>query len=244
MIHVPPSLLAIREEFERRSKLREEDRLVMERDFLNKQKRREEREARDEQQDDLDMLVAVVMASDEDISFAMAERDTLDVATVEALIVNSKALEKAEEDLRIILDRAYVLPDGRRVFKTEDGTRIFDEHGQEVTDFDPHEIEDTRPRYEEFQVVNDGYIGLQEERRQLLEYQSRLDGARERLDAGDITKDELDELMSGLREDIPDAVRARLPEDAAPERAADTPSAPGVGQGQPLPAARLDMPVL
>ena len=46
--------------------------------------------------------------------------------------------------------QAYLLPDGRRVFKTEDGSRVFDEHSIEVTDFDPETIEDWRPRREAF----------------------------------------------------------------------------------------------
>lgn len=53
---------------------------------------------------------------------------------------NGRALERVQEDLRIMVDKAYVLPDGRRVFKTEDGMRVFDEHGEEIKGFDPDPV--------------------------------------------------------------------------------------------------------
>lgn len=240
-------LLNVREEFARRAKHREEDRVAKDRDFVEAQKRRkEEREARDENHDDADLLVVVVMASDDDISLAMAERDIYDVATVEALMENAEAMEEAERQVRVLLDQAYVLPDGRRVFKTEDGRQVFDEHGVEVTDFDPAEIEDWRPHWEAYgSAVNEVEV-LAQEQAELLAYQSRLDDARDRLDAGEISEEDLNQMMSGLREDMPEAVRAHLPEDAAAGLSAERTATPELGQPipQPLPSARLDMPSL
>lgn len=241
MIHTPV-LVSLREEFDRRTRQRELDVLDKERAFTDRQKRKDDRQA-DAAQDDLDIIMAV-MATDTEIELALVEFDSLDTATVGALITNREAIEKAEEDVRIMLDRAYVLPDGRRVFKTEDGTRIFDEHGTEVLDFDPGEIEDERPRWEAFKGTTGELADLQIQREELLAYQTRLDEARARLDAGEITKDELGKLMTGLRKDMPDTVRAHLPEEAAPDRAAEPTAKVDVPAFRPDTAARLDMPTL
>jgi hypothetical protein len=87
---------------------------------------------------------------------------------------------------------------------------------------------------------------LAQEQAELLAYQSRLDDARDRLDAGEISEEDLDRMMSGLREDMPEAVRAHLPEGTAPELATERPATPEPVQPlpQPLPTARLDMPSL
>ena len=52
---------------------------------------------------------------------------------------------------------------------------------------------------------------LIQQRADLLDYQDRLDAARDRLDAGDITQDEFDKLKSDLADNMPDAVRAHVP---------------------------------
>ena len=51
------------------------------------------------------------------------------------------------------------------------------------------------------------------ERHALIEYQERLDDAREALAEGEIRQSELEELETSLIEEMPDAVRIHLPED-------------------------------
>ena len=51
--------------------------------------------------------------------------DTYETATVEALIANEKAMELVQARLDDLLDRAHVVEDGRRVFKTRDGEHRF-----------------------------------------------------------------------------------------------------------------------
>ncbi|MCE8006407.1 hypothetical protein [Aestuariivita sp.] len=140
------------------------------------------------------------------------------------------ALVQAEKDA--LLEQAYVMEDGRRVFRTEDGGQVFDEFGQEVgaMEIDPMMIPDTAPTWETYSVPFNEEIRLQAERTQILEYQQQLDDAREALESGDITKAELEDLQTSLAEDMPDAVRVQLPTDhptAALEQAAEV-SAPAV----------------
>ncbi|MCP2000892.1 hypothetical protein [Nitrobacter winogradskyi] len=137
--------------------------------------------------------------------------DKYDTATVGALIENQEAIDAVRARIDAMLEEAYVLPDGRRVFKTKDGTRVFDEYGKEATKIvDPDAIDERHPTWEAFKAETDAKVKLEEDRQQLLEYQAKLGEARERLDKGEITKDELEELKSGLAEDMPDAAREKL----------------------------------
>lgn len=100
------------------------------------------------------------------------------------------------------------------MFKTENGTRVFDEHGHEIAaeEIQPNEIADSRPRWETVEFARKHLVGLEQERTDILEYQQKLDDARERLDAVDMTKGEFEELHKDLKTEMPDAVRELLPE--------------------------------
>ncbi len=156
----PALLEKVRLEFAKRAEWRREDeqRIL---DHIKAEKKREREEHEAEEAALADFAFAV-LASEMDIAAFAVKLDTYDTATVEALHDNEVALAKVQEKLRVMLDKAYVLPDGRKVFKTEEGTRIFDENGAEVKDFDPNRIEDWRPRAE-------AYLAGFEERRALLD---------------------------------------------------------------------------
>lgn len=208
--------------------------------LLRHQRAENERRERDEKMDDaktddLDLAMAVVVTAAEMDEFRI-ELDRYDTATVAALQLNERELILARERLDKLLGEAHVLPDGRRVFETEDGLRVFDEHGRELdaSVISPEEIEDSRPRWETAKPIIDGYKALAKERTELLEYQEKLDHARERLDAGDLTREEFDDLRDELKADMPDAVREQLPElEQEQETAAEADAAPAEADAAP-----------
>jgi len=177
---------------------------------------RKRRERDDNMDNDVADLVdlAVVIISEAQARELRFDIDRYDTATVNALYENERELEQVQAQLDEMLAQAYVLPDGRHVFKTEDGLRVFDEHGKEVPSdlIDPDEIADHLPRWERFKLKLDQHEALIDERTDLIEYQDKLDNARERLEAGDMTQDEYDRLREDLVEDMPDAVRRQIPE--------------------------------
>lgn len=162
----------------------------------------------------MDIALAVISVAEAD-EFRV-DLDMYDAATVEALQLNEVDVAQARKHLDMLMDKAQVLPDGRRVFKTEDGTRVFDEHGREIAaeEIQPNEIADSRPRWEAVEFARKHLDGLEHERADILEYQQKLDEARERLDAGDMTQSEFDKLRKDLKTEMPDAVRELLPEHA------------------------------
>lgn len=235
-------LRSYRLEFAKRAEWRREDerRTLDQVRQKEEQQKREEREREAEHEALIDMAV-MTLATTAEIADFNVKLDTYDAATVEALMENEQALEKVREEMRVMLDKAYVLPDGRKVFKTEDGTKVFDERGQEVTGVDPDQIEDWRPRHEQFEEIAAQDAALSEQRRELIEYQDRLDEAREAANADGVTKAELDDLERRL-EDAPAAVKAKLAQDGAGHeiQPANTPQADASFR----PAGKLDMPVL
>lgn len=161
--------------------------------------------------------------------------DHYDAATVAALQENEQHLRAAQVRLEALLDRAFVLPDGRRVFRTEDGTQVFDEHGNEVTrdDLDPAEIPDHYPSWETYETQLEEARRLEEERQDLLDYQQRLDEARDRLDEGGLSEEDIEEIESDLSDRMPAAVRDEL-RDSDPAQEAQS-AAPSVLEGQANP---------
>lgn len=136
-----------------------------------------------------------------------------DQAIIQALTANEERLAAADRRVAKLLGEAHVLPDGRRVFKTEDGLRVFDEFGQEVgaADVDPASIEDVRPRWETYSADQKVRDGLIEERQELLEYQGKLDEMQDKLANGEMSQTDLDRLDRLMADDAPDAVRRHLP---------------------------------
>lgn len=174
--------------------------------------RKQQQETLEDQASEL-MDAALAVATTAEIEAFELELHTYDVATIEALQANGAQIEQVEERLASMLEQAHQLPDGRRVFKTEDGLRVFDEHGGELdtNKFDPDQISDALERWETFSEVKELHRSLAAERSDLLNYQEKLDLARDDLDAGDISMDDFNALKDDLKSSMPDAVRARIP---------------------------------
>ena len=167
------------------------------------------KERREEKKKEDDQAFALVLASSERIAEFTNQLDELDTANVEALMKNREALDRVQAQIHQMLDQAARLPDGRHVFKTEDGTRVFDENGVELSHdvVDPHSIDDRLPRWQAFDAFKKGEAGLEAERHERLTYQTRLDDARDRAAKGGMTNGELDALKSDLQATMPKPMR-------------------------------------
>ena len=205
-----------KEEFERVASYQREEILYREKmkRFEAREQERREHVQIEEQRHEQEAFRAFEMAiaTPEIIAATRLQWDNYDTRTIEALMDNQEAFDR----IRVKLDRmraeAHTLPDGRRVFKTEDGQRVMDEHGQEVSPdvVDPSMIDNKKPKWEAFKAATDEEVRLTRERQELQDFQAKLDAARERLDKGDITNGELEEIKTDLATSMPDAVREKL----------------------------------
>ena len=133
------------------------------------------------------------------VAAARATFDRWEAANLEAIMDLQEDLRVAEAQLETVLARAFVLPDGRSVFKTADGQRGMDERCADVTQLiAPDLIEDHRPAWETFQQHADRMDQLNDQLTERLEFQSRMDTARDRMDSGELSVDELDALEAEL----------------------------------------------
>ena len=164
--------------------------------------------------------------------------DSYDEAIVTALMENQELLDAVRDEIATMLSQAYVLEDGRRVFKTEDGTQIFDEFGTEVQadEVDPLQIDDSLPTWEAFSAKNDLEQSLEAERAQIFEFQEKVDAAREQIAEGDISEADLDALDADLLDTMPPVVRDHVagiePVAPAPDLTADATAPTAMSQVQ------------
>lgn len=199
------AVAARREDILHREKLaRHEDR---------ERERRKEGRLEDERQEaETWAAIETVIATMQEVAEFRVKIDDYDAKTVEALMENRELMDAVRKKIDAALEQAHELPDGRKVFKTKDGLRVFDQDGHELASemIDPSEIDDNKVRWETFKAWKDEKVALEAKQQQLLEYQAKLDEARERLDNGDITQKELDDLKADLAADMPNAVREKL----------------------------------
>ena len=162
----------------------------------------------------LDFAASAILATEIEVQEFQARLDTYDEATVKALMENTKALEAINERIQENLKHAQVTEDGKRVFKSEDGTWGLDENGtrfdSQTRDMDS--IPPTKVTAEEAEKDFEERDLLKRERTELLDYQEKLDDARERSNSDDFTKDELDDLDKELEAGMPQAVKRQLPD--------------------------------
>ncbi len=138
------------------------------------QRAREEKEKRDDLEDTADasttgLLAAVALsppAPPERIESFETQLTEFDIAVVKALMQNQEAMDEVLARIELLLAQAYVLPDGRRVFLTEDGAEVYDEFGELVSPdiIEPGEISASAPTWEEFKADIDARNELAQER--------------------------------------------------------------------------------
>ena len=221
----------------------------LQRQFARKRHDNERREKLEDRMEDNATAFAagMTMATQMEIEQLEIRLSSYEEATVVALIENQERLDAVNVRLLAMLDQAYVHEDGRRVFRTMDGTQVFDEFGQEVSrdEIDPAMISDEHPFWEDYQPAFAEQQALMAEREELLAYQQRLDEAREEIVDGEISKAELEELDAELADMMPPSVRMNVPgmemPEAAPElsasfsRSSAPPQIPSVGANTPAP---------
>ena len=131
--------------------------------------------------------------------------------------IERPSMEEAMDAVRLqiatMLQQAYTLEDGRRVFRTEDGTQVFDEFGEEVgLEFvSPDEIDPSLPTWEQYSAARDQEQALAAARPEFLEFQERLDESRELIDGGEISASELEALDAELEALMPPAMHVAAP---------------------------------
>ncbi|MEM1369879.1 MAG: hypothetical protein AAGG02_18110 [Cyanobacteria bacterium P01_H01_bin.15] len=215
-------MIKLADHFQRDESARHSDWLRQQRWFIKAKNQNEQREKLEDKADVEFVAFAseAIAASQDQISEFQDRLDKYDAATVEAIMLNQQELDKVQQSLEAMLANAHTLEDGRRVFKTEDGTQVFDEFGAEMSEDEVafESIAPDKPTWEEFQIEIELEQSLIVEQNQLLEFQNQLDDVREISSKDGTTVDELSELEADLEAAMPSSVSKIL----SPEKAENT----------------------
>ena len=152
---------------------------------------------------------AVVMATATQIEEFEIKLNSYDEATVVALMENQELMDAVNARIDALLAQAYVMDDGRRVFRTEDGEQVFDEFGGEVSaeELNADLIDPSYPTWEAFSAEVDQRQELTQQRTEILEFQEKVDAAHEQIADGEISEADLDALDAELLDVMPSTVR-------------------------------------
>ena len=201
--------------FEIKEALQDERDLQRTKWFIAARDDRDKKAKLEERMDDdfMELASSVILATQMEVQEFQARLDVYDEATVKALMENTQALEDVNERISEKLDQAHVLEDGRKVFKSEDGTWAVDENGSRLdsTINNMEAIPKTKVTAEEFETDTKERDQLLFERQKIIEYQEKLDHSRERSDSKDFSKEELDGLDQELEAEMPMAVKRQMP---------------------------------
>lgn len=209
-------MLRVMDDFEIRALQSEALRHEREKWFIAAKHQREQKElhADREEQELIDLLTSVVLADAIEVEEFKVELDTYDALTIEALTENQFILDQLYLERDTMLDSAYQLENGTRVFKSEDGVRVFDESGDLVSDnvIHPDEIGDHYPKAEPYLEKLEFIEKHEAIQQDLFDYQEKLDDARERLDSDDLAQEEFEAIREEIQNEMPLEVRRKLPD--------------------------------
>lgn len=183
-----------------------------------------------------------VLASQERLAEFTKKFDAMERASYEALVENEEKLREAREELARVRERAYevTMPDGTAAKVYRDADKVRGEDGTIVSKetIRADDIPESSPTWQELEEKTRAAQELGEERRKILEHRERIDAAQNNLSEGALEQGELDQLDHSLGQNIPDAVRARLPVELAPEEPASassfTPARPNASTPGPM----------
>lgn len=170
---------------------------------------------------------SVIVATEIEIKAFEIKLDDYDEAIVISLMENAKRLDDVarrlldvEDQIEQALAQAYVMEDGRRVFLTEDRSQAFDEHGTKVSHDELDYVlvptnNDTWESFSEYKTEREAHLKAQEnlilERKDIFEFQTKVDNAHEKISDGKIGKVDLDDLAAELDAATPASVKAHVP---------------------------------
>lgn len=184
--------------------------------FIAAREQRERKIQNEERLEDdfMDLASSVILATEIEVQEFQAQLDIYDEATVKALMENQKALDAINEKIEEKFKDGHIMDDGRKVLKSDDGTWAIDEEGERLDSrtHDMDAIPETRVKADDVVTDIKKRDGLRIERQRILDYQEKLDNARERSASDDFTKEELDTLDKELEAEMPMAVKRQMPD--------------------------------
>lgn len=137
-----------------------------------------------------------------------------DEASRRALAEIDELLAENAREQQAMVDAAAKMDDGSAIFLTEDGTAIYTEHGNRLGDDQTQDIlTDHRPEleagpsWEQFDASGRRQAELAAERAEILRLDQERAALRDRVEAGELSQDELEQLEADYESRVPERLR-------------------------------------
>ncbi|GAA6210958.1 hypothetical protein NBRC116602_06980 [Hyphomicrobiales bacterium 4NK60-0047b] len=201
----PQELIHLKNTFSERARMKHDQKLTNQREQIQEKQKRKQAE-RDE---DFDMFMTVVLASQDDIQSFQNILDEYESKATERILDLQNQLDQQLIKQQEMLNNAYVLPDGRRVFKYKNTDKIIDEFGKKVSSdvIDTDFIPDHHPDGETYQSTFDNISKTREQRKEAIEFRDRVNEMQDEIDQGKVSEDRLNDLKSEFDDIMPDSLR-------------------------------------
>lgn len=181
--------------------------------FIKAKQDQERREKAEEKlEDDLVSLATdVIIATEVQIAQFQMQLDRFDERTVAGLMESQQLLDRLYAEREALLARAYVMEDGRRVFKSEDGSFVIDEFGEIVSsdEFDSSVIPDHYPRADAIMDIDAKIDRGKEIQSRFHVLDAKVREAHREADDGDMSVERIEQLTAEFDDEF-DALDAEL----------------------------------
>lgn len=144
------------------------------------------------------------------------QMDRLDQACAEALLENDEKLRIAREELDRIREHAYeiTMPDGTVAKVYRDGDTVRNDGGEEISQelVKPADVSDDPMQWTHRKEAKETVDRLEQARQHILQYQQKIEVAKERQQAGGLSGEDLEKATAELKRAMPDEVRSKFEE--------------------------------
>ncbi|MCV6575106.1 MAG: hypothetical protein OIF58_05160 [Cohaesibacter sp.] len=209
----PDDPIQLSENFLRRARLKRDQEFHLQRE----RQQTKDRQERHDQDDNLDILLTVAMATEQEVAVFRARLDDYEERATKHILALQRKLDQEMVEKNAMLDQAYILDDGRRVFKIHDEQRVIDEFGQDVSPdiIVPDEVPNHHPDGKLFIGTLNSLSKTHEALEKTIKFRDRVNEMQDEVDQGKISKDRLQELEQEFEDIMPDILKT---ENAAPEQ--------------------------
>lgn len=154
-----------------------------------------------------DILIVVAMASQENVQAFRDQLNEMQQRTIERVLYLQHQRDALLAEQQQMLENAYALEDGRRVFRSEDSTYVIDENGSEVRRdvVDPDDIGDGFTSAETYLSITRRLDDNEHATSEAIQFQEQLDDLGDRLGRDELTQEELDVFIQELEYITPES---------------------------------------
>jgi hypothetical protein len=172
-------------------------------------RRRNAEKLKAEQDGQFDDVLTVSLALSENIAVFRRELDDMQQKALERILYLQQQRDALMTEKQTLLDNAFVLDDGQRVFRSNDATYVIDENGDEVSAdiINPEQISGEYSNAEDYKSTIGSLENVDKDLGEAITFHERIEDLQERAGQEVLSQAELEALKLELDEITPDSFK-------------------------------------